>query len=148
MIRKKDLYKEVSSLTVSHKTRVRFNETDALGIVWHGNYLIYFEDAREAFGRKYGISYLDMLHAGYATPIVASSCSHKLMLKYGELIRIEATYVATPAAKIVFHYKIYNEEEQLVCTGETIQVFLDKQNNLSLAIPSFYETWKKELNLL
>ena len=41
--------------------RVRFNETDPLGIVWHGNYLKYFEDGREAFGKEFGMEYLDML---------------------------------------------------------------------------------------
>lgn len=148
MIRKKDLYKEVSELTVEVETRVRFNETDALGIVWHGNYLVYFEDAREAFGRKYGIAYLDMLKAGYVTPIVASSLAHKLTLKYGDIIRIQATYVTCPAAKIIFKFRILNAKDQVVCTGETTQVFLDQANNLSLAIPPFYEEWKRKLGLI
>lgn len=148
MIRKKDLYKEMDGLTVEVETRVRFNETDALGIVWHGNYLTYFEDAREAFGRKYGISYLDMLNEGYVTPIVSSSCSHKYTLKYGDVIKICATYIVTKAAKIIFKYRIVNQENQLVCTGETVQVFLDKHNNLSLAIPPFYDEWKENLGAL
>lgn len=147
MTRKKELYRDMKQLTIEVETRVRFNETDALGIVWHGNYLTYFEDAREAFGRKYGISYLEMLRAGYVTPIVASSCKHKHTLKYGDVIRIQATYVVTPAAKIQFFYKIFNQENQLVCEGETTQVFLDKENQLSLAIPPFYDAWKEKLGL-
>jgi acyl-CoA thioester hydrolase len=70
MTRKKELYKEADALTVSHDIRVRFNETDPLGIVWHGYYITYFEDGREAFGRHHGISYLDILETGYTTPIV------------------------------------------------------------------------------
>ena len=61
--------KEISFIS---KVRVRFVETDPLGIVWHGNYIQYFEDGREAFGRHHGISYLNQKHFGYATPIVKS----------------------------------------------------------------------------
>ena len=55
-----------------HETEVlvRFSEVDSLLIVWHGHYVRYFEDAREAFGLKYGIHYLDVHRAGYSTPIV------------------------------------------------------------------------------
>ena len=50
-----------SKKEISHtsEVRVRFAECDPLGIVWHGNYIQYFEDGREAFGRHHGISYLD-----------------------------------------------------------------------------------------
>lgn len=148
MIKRKDLYKEVPELTVLSEIRVRFNETDALGIVWHGNYIIYFEDGREAFGRLHQISYLDVMKNGYTTPIVKSVCEHKLPLKYGDLVRIETTFVDTPAAKMVFKYKIFKEGDLLACTGETTQVFLDKEGNLSLNIPSFFEEWKKKIGLL
>ncbi|HUH34390.1 MAG TPA: thioesterase family protein [Moheibacter sp.] len=145
---KKDMYQEIDELSVEVTTKIRFNETDALGIVWHGNYLIYFEDAREAFGKKHGISYLNMLKNGYVTPIVSSSCQHKLTLKYGDTIRVRATYVATLAAKIMFRYTIFNEQNQIVCTGETVQVFLDQEKNLSLSIPAFYEKWKENLGIV
>lgn len=148
MIRKKDLYKEVPELTVTCDVRIRFNETDALGIVWHGNYISYFEDGREAFGRKHQISYLDVMRQGYSTPIVKSVCEHKLPLKYGDVVRIETIFVDTPAAKMVFRFKIYNSENQIVCTGETTQVFLDEEGNLTLNIPPFFEVWKKKIGLL
>ena len=60
MIKRKEQYNEASHLSVSKDIRVRFNETDPLGIVWHGYYITYFEDGREAFGRLHGISYLDV----------------------------------------------------------------------------------------
>lgn len=148
MIRRKDLYKEVPELTVTCDIRIRFNETDALGIVWHGNYITYFEDGREAFGRKHQISYLDVMRHGYSTPIVKSVCEHKLSLKYGDVVRVETTFVDTPAAKMIFRFKIYNSENQIVCTGETTQVFLDEQGSLTLNIPPFFEAWKKKIGLL
>ncbi|WP_179348901.1 acyl-CoA thioesterase [Winogradskyella pacifica] len=137
-----------TTLKVSHDIRVRFNETDALGIVWHGYYLHYFEDGREAFGRKHGISYLDTKAEGYVSPIIKSSCEHKLPLQYGDIATVETTYINTPAAKLIFRYKILNEDGKTVCTGETIQVFVDDKNNLSLTLPPFFEAWKAKNKLL
>ncbi|MDX1279164.1 thioesterase family protein [Oceanihabitans sediminis] len=132
------------------QVRVRFVETDPLGIVWHGNYIQYFEDGRESFGREHGISYLDQKEHGYATPIVKSSTDHKLPLRYGDIATIKTIYVDSPAAKMVFRYEIYNQNNQLVCTGETVQVFVDKigEGDLSLTIPEFFMEWKKNVGLL
>lgn len=128
--------------------RVRFNETDPLGIVWHGHYIVYFEDGREAFGRQHGISYLDVQKNGFVTPIVKSTCEHFLPLKYGETFRIETTYVNTVTAKMVFRYELFNEENKLVCSGETVQVFLDNEGNLQLYKPKFFQDWKNKMGLL
>lgn len=132
------------------QVRVRFVETDPLGIVWHGNYIQYFEDGRESFGRKHGISYLDQKKHGYATPIVKSSTDHKLPLRYGDIATIKTIYIDSPAAKMMFRYEIYNQDNQLVCTGTTVQVFVDKigEGDLSLTIPEFFMEWKKNVGLI
>ncbi|MDH6251310.1 acyl-CoA thioester hydrolase [Chryseobacterium sp. H1D6B] len=131
----------------SEEVRVRFNETDPLGIVWHGNYIVYFEDGREAFGREHGLSYLDIQKAGFVTPIVKSTCEHFLPLKYGETFRIDTTFVHSVAAKLIFRYEIFNQDNKLVCSGETIQVFLDNDGSLSLYNPEFFQTWKDKMGL-
>ena len=146
-MKKKELT-TVTKLTETYDIRVRFNETDPLGIVWHGYYIHYFEDGREAFGRKYGISYLDVKKNGYATPIVKSSCEHKLPLRYGDVATIETTFINTPAAKMIFSYKIMNAEGNVVCLGETVQVFINDDGELSLPNPEFYEAWKQRMNLV
>ena len=148
MIRKKEEYSEATALMISKDIRVRFNETDPLGIVWHGYYITYFEDGREAFGREHGISYLDVHEHGYTTPIVKSICEHKLSLRYGDVARIEATIVDTPAAKMIFRYTIFDANNEVACTGETVQVFLDKNGDLLLTNPPFYEAWKRKVGLL
>lgn len=148
MIERKDLYNEVSTLTVSHEIRIRFNETDPLGIVWHGNYITYFEDGREAFGRQHGISYLDVFDKGFSTPIVKSTCEHKLSLRYGDVARIETTMVNTQAAKMVFRYTIFDAKNEIACTGETIQVFLNTKGEMLLNNPPFYEEWKCKVGLI
>lgn len=148
MIKRKEQFNEATALTVTQEIRVRFNETDPLGIVWHGHYITYFEDGREAFGRYHGISYLDVFDSGFTTPIVKSICEHKLSLRYGDVARIETTIVDTPAAKMIFRYKIFDTNNEIACTGETIQVFLDKEGELMLTIPPFYEEWKRKVGLL
>jgi acyl-CoA thioester hydrolase len=148
MKRKKEEFKEVLDLTVTQEIRVRFNETDPLGIVWHGYYITYFEDGREAFGRQHGISYLDIFDSGFTTPIVKSICKHKLPLRYGDVARIETTIVDTPAAKMIIRYKIFNANNEISCTGETVQVFLDKNGELMLTNPLFYEEWKRKVGLI
>ena len=103
--------------------KIRFSEVDSMNIVWHGSYMMYFEDAREAFGREYGIAYLDIFGNGYYAPL---------------------TYRPTDAAKIVFDYEIKNPETgDVLATGHSVQVFMDLNYQLVWINPDFYEEWKK-----
>lgn len=139
-----DSTKEIS---FTSEIRVRFTETDPLGIVWHGNYIQYFEDGREAFGREHGISYLEQKANGYTSPIVKSSCEHKLPLRYGDVAKIKTTFINSAAAKMVFRYKIYDPNGKLACIGETVQVFLNENGELSLTNPEFFKQWKDKNGL-
>jgi acyl-CoA thioester hydrolase len=123
---------------------VRFNEADPLGIVWHGHYIRYFEDGREAFGEKYGIRYLDFFKEGFVVPIVSVQCDYKRSLKYGEKVIVETNFIPCDAAKIKFSYRLFNAgTNELVATGSSVQVFLDKTNSvLQLVNPPFFEQWK------
>ena len=131
-----------------HQTEVavRFNEADPLGIVWHGHYVRYFEDGREAFGKKYGITYLDFYSQGLAVPIVSVQCDFKKPLRYGNTIVVEATYIPMAAAKLKFEFRIWEAEtKELVAVGSSLQVFVDvKTFELQLTTPVFFEAWKKK----
>ncbi|UAB83496.1 acyl-CoA thioesterase [Zunongwangia sp. SCSIO 43204] len=136
-----------NKLSIHTKLKVRFSECDSLQIVWHGNYLKYFEEGREDFGVQHGISYLDAKANGFATPIVKSTCEHKQPLKYGDEFTVETTFIPTDAAKIIYNYRIF-KDEKLICTGETVQVFTDKNGELVLNNPSFFLDWKKKIGLI
>ena len=125
---------------------VRYNEADPLGIVWHGHYLRYFEDGREAFGKRYGISYMDFYHQGLAVPVVSVHCDFKKPLRYGHTLRIETTYVNSPAAKMQFEYRIFETGSQsLSASGSSLQVFVDvKTFDLKLTVPPFFDDWKRK----
>ncbi len=140
--------KSVNTISFESTIRVRFNETDPLGIVWHGYYITYFEDGREAFGRAHNISYLQIKSNGFTTPIVKSTCEHKLPLHYGEIATIKTTFIDSLAAKIIFKYEVFNPKGKVVCTGETVQVFVSDDGELSLIQPDFFNDWKRKMGLL
>lgn len=146
MIEKK-MKSEQKEISFSEEIRVRFNETDPLGIVWHGHYITYFEDGREAFGRAHGLTYLDVKNAGFSTPIVKSSCEHFLPLKYGETFTIVTTLIPSDSAKLIYTYQLFNKNQKVVCKGETVQVFLDSENNLCLYNPEFFQSWKDKMGI-
>ncbi len=139
-----------NSLTATTSFTVRFNETDPLGITWHGHYLTYFEDGRDCFGTTFGLHYLDIFHHGFVAPIVNVNCDYKKMLKFKDTAFIETTFVNCHSAKIKFKYKIYLPDTmETVALGSTTQVFLDaKEKKLQLQLPDFFMEWKKKYNLV
>lgn len=131
------------------ETIIRFSEVDSMQIVWHGNYVKYLEDGREAFGREFNLGYYDVYNLGFMIPIVSFNISYKRMTKYGESITIVTEFVNTDAAKIVFDYKIYRSSDNaLVLTAKTTQAFLDTNNELQLTNPQFYIDWKKKWQII
>lgn len=134
----------MEKLTASAAIKVRFDEVDSMNIVWHGNYVKYFEDARIAFGDKYQIGYLDIFDAGYYAPLVKMDFKFVNPLIFGDSMVAEIEYVPCEGAKILFEYKIFREKDHaVVATGSTTQVFLDKQYNLTLYPPKFYDDWRE-----
>lgn len=139
----------VHTLTNRTEVPVRFSEVDALGIVWHGHYLKFFEDGREAFGKQYQLGYLDMYKEKFATPLVNINVDFKKTVKYGDSVIIETTFINSPAAKIIFQYKIYRtSDNELVAKGESTQVFMNLEHELYITLPPFFEAWKKTNSLL
>jgi len=133
----------MNTLTERIEVRVRFGEVDSMKIVWHGNYLKYFEDAREAFGERYGLGYLDVYKHRVMIPIVKIRCDYKKPLVYGETAVVEVQYIPTEAAKIVFEYRIFRKSDgALAATGSSTQVFLTPDGELLLSSPEFYSGWK------
>jgi acyl-CoA thioester hydrolase len=136
-------------LTSVTKFKIKFNEVDALGIVWHGHYIRFFEDGREAFGEKHGLAYLDIYRQGYNAPVVNIHCDYKKSLQYRDTALIETTFVDNPAAKIIFQYKISLESTgEIIATGTSVQVFLDNATKqLQLITPDFFLKWKSRQSL-
>lgn len=118
-------------------------------IVWHGNYVKYFEDGREAFGKQYEVGYMQIYDWGYMVPLVHIECNFKKFLKYEDSVIIETEYIPTEAAKIIFDFRLYRKSDnELVCDGRSIQVFLGKNAELLLYLPEFYSDWKRKWGVI
>jgi len=140
---------EMKQLKTSKEFEIRFSEVDSMNIVWHGSYALYFEDAREQFGKEFGLTYMGYFDNGYYAPIVELNFSYKKPLLYGQKARVDIFYRNIPAAKVVFDYEIrLITDDSLIATGSSTQVFLDLNYNLVWSNPPFYEEWKKKHNLL
>ena len=128
---------------------VRFNEADPLGIVWHGHYIRYFEDGREAFGKEHGLSYLDVYKQGYVIHVVHVECNYKKSLRYGDTLIVETKFIPSEAAKMKFTFRLFKADTgELVATGSSLQVFLDKNESvLQLSNPPFFQAWKERVGV-
>jgi acyl-CoA thioester hydrolase len=133
-------------LECSLEIKIRFSETDAMGVVWHGNYLKFFEDAREEFGTRFKIEYLDMHSNGYFAPIVNSEISHKAAVYYGQKVQIKIQMIKSKASKMIFNYEVKNlDTNELAATGSTTQVFLEREKRiLVLNKPDFLKNWEEK----
>lgn len=134
----------MTRLFVTKPLTIRFSEVDSMNVVWHGSYPLYFEDAREEFGKKYGIEYLTIFDNGCYAPLVELSFKYRSPIRYGMTPVIEIEYIPTEAAKIIFDYTIRDPQtDTILATGRSVQVFMDHNYNLLWDNPPFYSEWKK-----
>lgn len=135
---------EKKVLKASKVFDIRFSEVDSMNVVWHGSYMLYFEDAREEFGRQYKLEYLTIAKFGYYAPLVDMQFHYRKPLTYGMRPRIDIIYRPTEAAKIVFDYEIHDSEsDELMASGRSVQVFMDLNYQLVWATPLFFIEWKR-----
>lgn len=131
-------------LKASKTLEIRFSEVDSMNVVWHGSYMLYFEDARELFGLKYDLSYMGFFDHGYYAPMVELNFQYKKPIRYGMKPRIDIIYRPAPSAKIVFDYEIHDPaDDSIFATGHSVQVFMDRDYQLVLENPPFYLEWKR-----
>ena len=122
--------------------QVRFEEVDMMGIVWHGRYPGYFEDARVALGDAYGIGYMDFYNNGILAPIKQLHVDHFIPLHFQEQFSIEAVLHWSDAMRINFEFIIRNHKQQVAAGGYTVQMMLDCEQNILLLAPPFYEAFR------
>ena len=130
--------------------RVRFQEVDALGIVWHGHYLTYFEDARVALGREYGINYTDIREAGVAAPLVHVSCDFLAPARFDDELEVVARLYERESAKLDFCFEVRRPADGvLLATGRSVQAFAEFDGSLLLTVPQFvrdfYARWRGQM---
>ncbi len=126
-------------MTITHNSivRVRYGETDQMGVVYHGNYAQYFEIGRTEWLRSLGITYKYMEKTGIILPVISLNCNFKKSAYYDDELTITTILKKSPGVKIEFDYEIKNQHQELVCTGNTILAFLNGETMRPMRCPEF-----------
>ena len=136
------------ALSETVRVQVRFSEVDSIKMVWHGHYITYMEDAREAFGRKYGLEYMYIYDSGYLAPMFDIKMRYHQTATVDDVLLVTITCRSTKGAKLVFDYEIRKESDNaLVFTAESTQLFTTHGGEFEPSCPSFLTDWKKKYEL-
>lgn len=128
-----DLAKSTSTIDM----RVRFCETDLMGIVHHGSYLVYFEVGRVEWLRRRGVTYADWASRGVHLPVVEAHVSYKAPSRFDDLLLVDTTLVELRTVSLKFGYRIRRRDEgkdTLIAEGFTRLGCIDDKHKL-LRIP-------------
>jgi len=117
--------------------RVRYGETDQMGVVYHGNYALYLEEGRIEWLRKLGISYKSMEENGIMLPVVSLNINYKKSAGYDDVINVKTQLKNIPTAKIEFEYEITNENGEIITIANTTLVFIDMKTNRPVRAPQY-----------
>src|SRR3989339_1728497 len=130
------------SLVVNTERRVRFEEVDMLGIVWHGRYVSYFEDGRVAFGDRYGLSYNLYREMGIAAPIVQMHVDYHATLHFDEIMTITTTLHWCESLRLNFEYRI-TRGDVLAVRGYTVQLLTDLAGRMIIVPPEMVQAFRR-----
>jgi acyl-CoA thioester hydrolase len=104
--------------------RVRYQETDQMGVVYHANYLVWFEIGRTDFIRQLGVTYAELETKGLLLPVVEANCKYRRPAKYDDDIVIRTRISELKGARLTFGYEAVRKEDQLLLAeGFTMHVF-------------------------
>lgn len=117
--------------------RVRYGETDQMGVVYHGNYPQYLEMGRVEWLRTLGISYKEMEENGIILPVISLQLNYKKSAIYDDLLTVRTILRKRPQVRIEFDYEIYNEKKELLAEANTVLAFMDSKNNKPLRCPEY-----------
>lgn len=106
--------------------RVRYQETDNMGVVYYGNYFVWFEVARTEYLRSLGVSYRKIEERGLYLMVASASCQYKSPARYDDLVKIETWVSELKHSSLKFEYKIYLKDK-LLATGDSVHVFTNKE---------------------
>lgn len=117
--------------------RVRYAETDQMGVVYHSNYFYYFESARAESIRQMGFTYADMEKMGVIMPVIEVQCKYLRPAKYDDLLTVKTILKELPVHhKIEFHHEVFNETKELLATAKIILYFMEAKTMKRTSMPS------------
>ncbi len=117
--------------------RVRYAETDQMGVVYHGNYAEYFEMGRVEWLRNLGLTYRFMEENGVMLPVVSLTMNYKKPARYDDLLTVKTIFKKQESVKIEFDYEILSEEGELLTTGNSVLVFVNMKTGRPVLPPDY-----------
>lgn len=108
-----------------HQLRVKYGETDKMGVVYHGHYALYFEAGRTEALRALGITYRELEEQGVMLPVLEWHAKYFKPAFYDDLITIRTILKEQPGVRITFDYEVFRKGEELIAKGYTTLVFVD-----------------------
>lgn len=115
--------------------RVRYAETDQMGIVYHGNYAQFLEMGRVSWLRELGFTYKALEENGIILPVVSLTINYIKSATYDDLLTVQTQLKKMPIVKIEFDYKIYNESNDILVEANTVLAFLEKDTKRPIKCP-------------
>jgi acyl-CoA thioester hydrolase len=126
--------------------RVRYSETDQMGYCYYGNYAQYFEVGRVEALRSLGCSYRELEAQGIMLPVRDFHVKYILPAYYDDLLTVETIIAEIKGPKIIFHYNLFNERNELISEAMTSLVFVQKESMRPIAPPDFFLNLIDELH--
>lgn len=120
---------------VSTKIKVRYGETDQMGVVYHGNYAQYLEIARIDWLNSVGVSYRKMEENGVMLPVLSLNSKFIKSALFDDVLTVTASLKKMPTVKIEFDYEIYNQKGDLLTQANTVLVFVSKETKRPIKCP-------------
>ena len=109
------------------RVRVRYAETDAMGVVYYANYLLWFEVGRTDLLRTTGWSYREMEGEGFSLPVIEAHCDYRVSAKYDDDIDVRTSGVSVSPVRVRFDYEVIRAADTVVlATGHTVHAVLDR----------------------
>ena len=120
----------------SIKIKVRYCETDQMGLVHHGSYINYFEEARISWISNLGFSYNEMEKSGIILPVSKLNVSYLRPAYFDDELVVNVELAELPTSRLIFNYTIKNKDE-VVVTGTTVLAFLNKETKKPVRCPDY-----------
>lgn len=117
--------------------RIRYGETDQMGVVYHGNYAQYFETGRTEWLRSLGITYKEMENNGVMLPVISLEVTYKKPARYDDLVKVRTRLKAMPKATIEFDYELVSDKNEVLALGNTVLAFIDMERNRPTRCPKY-----------
>jgi len=113
---------------IETRIRVRYQETDKMGVVYHANYFVWFEVARTEMIRSLGVDYRGLEEIGLYLPVIDVSCQYKVSARYDDEIIVRSRIVEYSSLRLTIDYEVFRkEDQQLLATGKTKHVWLNRE---------------------